>query len=84
MLHLSNFARLFSQGGYVGTPEGATLNSPWFNHATSIAANIRSAFPAPNPVTIANNLPRPTSIVANTYGNLPPVLQAPLGSNTRI
>lgn len=84
MLHLKQINHLFSQGGYVGAPENNPINSPWFNHAANIAANIRSVFTAPNPVRVAHNLPRPTSIVANIYGNLPPVSQEPLGSNTRI
>lgn len=84
MLHLKQITHLFSQGGYVGDPTGNPINSPWFNHAAGIAANIRSVFAAPNPVVVAQNLPRPTSIVANAFGNLPPVSQESLGSNTRI
>lgn len=85
MLNLKQqIAHLFSQGGYVGDPTGNPINSPWFNHAAGIAANVRSVFAAPNPVVTAQYLPRPVSIVQNTYGNLPPASQEPLGTNTRI
>lgn len=84
MIHLAISNKLFSQGGYVGAPQDNPINIPWFNLATSIPANIRSAFGAPNPVQVAGNLPRPVSISANVYGNLPPAMQEPLGSNTRI
>lgn len=83
-MHLAQFNQLFSQGGYVGRPQDNSVTTHWFNNAATIVANFTSAFPAPNPVVVGQNLPRPVSIVSNLYGNLPPITQSPLGTNTRI
>lgn len=83
-MHLAITTQLMNAAGFVPTPGSNPINFPWFNTIANIPANMRSIFPAPNPVVVAGNIPRPVSGIQRTYGYLPPVSQAPLGSNTRI
>lgn len=84
MTHMRTQNYLLNQSGYVGHPAATTLFTPWYNQAKSIPANVRSAYGVPNPVVIAQHLPTIVSAPASVYGNLPPVMQEPLGTNTRI